>query len=608
MNDLYNVTVREEVVLGDNKTVKLIPLFTVMCIIPLLVQIVVTDSGLSAYDWFSKKSTEYDFFLIYKMYGIMVIAGIMLVMLISGFVRKRYPLNNISGNKVIFIPLLAYAAAAVVSSVYAHDMNAAFFGGYAQHEPVTVLISYVIIFTYTYYILDNENSVITFVKMIIPGIAIMALSGVCQRFNADFLTSYAGKWLISAFSSIEPSQISASFEAGRVYMTLYNPDYAGVYAALILPLCAAGIFAVKRLWFRILSACVSVMLVICLFGSRSETGLYVCIAEAVMVFAICIFIYRKRLGRIIIAVSALAGLAIIISALAGSITRRSVYPLEYMDVEERGVKICIMGEAINISSSISDAGIDIKVSDDSMNIIETDRQGNVITFKDPQKAYEGLRIETETAEDGLRGFSVIYGDIRLFFTNDNSQGKYYYRNVYGKYTDDISNIKRNVLSFKETVASHRGYIWSGTIPLIKDNIFYGCGPDNFVYEFPNNDYLSLLNNGYSGKVVTRPHNMYLQTGVQTGLISLVMICILYAVYLMRSICMIRRLERLTPVNIISIAVFSGSAGYMVCGLANDSSVCTAPLFWVILAAGFCCNNIIKRTGEISDGTYNKFSD
>ncbi len=575
---------------GKN-TLKYIPLFIILCIIPFLVQIVVTDSGLSGYDWFSKNGTEYDFFLIYKMYGIIITAIIMFVMLITCLYRDKH----IDG--MILISLLLYTVLSVLSAVFAHNPKDAFFGGYAQHEPVTVIVSYVIIFIYTYCVLDDGKAVITFVKIVVPGAFVMSLIGALQWFGADFFTSYAGKSLISVFSSINPSQISSSFGEGRVYMTLYNPNYTGVYTALMFPMCLAGIFAIKNIWFRIVSAVTAIMLVMCVAGSQSEAGAYALIITVTVFVLVCIYIRNKKAGHILLCTIIIATAAVSAYVGINSIEHDNSYPLEYMDVTEEGVDICINGKKLHVKSSITGQDTDISLYDDNMNVIELSESGDTYTVKYPDTEYAGLYFKTGVSEEGMRGFDIICGNVVLFFTNDNESGKYYYRNVYGKYTDDIGSSENAVLKLKDNLASHRGYIWSETIPLLSDNILIGCGSDNFIYEFPNNDYLSLINNGYSGAVVTRPHNMYLQTAVQTGILSLIVFLFLYAVYFIRSIRIIRNIKTVSGVEFICISVFAGSIGYMVCGLSNDSSVCTAPLFWVILAAGFCCNNIIKK-GEL----------
>ena len=48
-------------------------IFAAAGLVPLLAQLIASSSGLAAYDWFSSKDMEYDFFLKCKMIGIIVI-------------------------------------------------------------------------------------------------------------------------------------------------------------------------------------------------------------------------------------------------------------------------------------------------------------------------------------------------------------------------------------------------------------------------------------------------------------------------------------------------------------------------------------------------------
>lgn len=45
---------------------------------------------------------------------------------------------------------------------------------------------------------------------------------------------------------------------------------------------------------------------------------------------------------------------------------------------------------------------------------------------------------------------------------------------------------------------------------------------------------------------------------------------------------------------VAVAILCSASGYMVVGLANDSSVCVAPLFWVLMGLGFAVNHILQK--------------
>ena len=49
----------------------------------------------------------------------------------------------------------------------------------------------------------------------------------------------------------------------------------------------------------------------------------------------------------------------------------------------------------------------------------------------------------------------------------------------------------------------------------------------------------------------------------------------------------------TPLRIIGISVMTGTLGYIICGLANDSTICVAPVYFGLLGVGFACNQFVK---------------
>ena len=104
---------------------KIIPSFVAACIIPLIVQLVVLDCGLSVYDWFSANDTEADFFLVGKMVVTIITALVMLVIIlihtIKCMIRKdsgilhTYNLTKDACNRNIYISLGIYAPCGYIS-------------------------------------------------------------------------------------------------------------------------------------------------------------------------------------------------------------------------------------------------------------------------------------------------------------------------------------------------------------------------------------------------------------------------------------------------------------------------------------------------------------
>ena len=552
--------------MDKKKIISCIPIF-VICFVPLLVFLNIGSTELATYDWFSASDTEYDFFLICKAF-VTVSAAIFMLLLIEGSVFSN--INKLSKQEhMVFIPVAVYILFAIISALCAGGKSDRVFGGYAQHESVVVLCAYIIIFLYTYTKAKSEYADY-YIKKIFLFIficaGVLSFVGVSQFLSCDVIMSDAVKKIITFGSGLDSSRISLSFPDKTVYMTLYNPNYVGSFVCLVLPIVSAAFLIWKNKIAKAVSAAVVVMLVVSLIGSDSQAGMIGLICE--MFIIVFIFAVKKMKKNSMIACAGIGAVLVVVICIATvcAISSKNdvakVNKLTQINIVENEVQAVISGKTVNIDAPV---------------------------------VCEDYSVEESESPEGLKGLNLICDGNVYFFTNDNEDGRYYYRNVYGKYTDDFYVAPKQETSFiPENFASGRGYIWNRTFPLIKDNIFIGCGPDNFAYEFPNNDYVGMTNNGYAGQVMTRPHNMYLQTAVQTGLISLVAFLALYVLYSVYSVQALRKCNGVTKEFIICAAVYTAVSGYMICGLANDSTVCVAPIFWLLLAAGFGYNMMIIK--------------
>jgi len=117
--------------------------------------------------------------------------------------------------------------------------------------------------------------------------------------------------------------------------------------------------------------------------------------------------------------------------------------------------------------------------------------------------------------------------------------------------------------------------------------------------FPQEDYVGRFNTG-SGMVDTvidKPHNMFMQTAINTGVISLLALVTIWAVYLIDSLKTYLSGNLNSFVEYIGAATFLSITAYLVAGIFNDNVISVAPLFWILLGLGIGINNIIKGSGE-----------
>lgn len=570
---------------------RILLLWLAMGIVPLIVMLIINSCSLGQYDWFSNTETEPDFFLTYKMYGVIAVLCAMLCLMSFDMYKgnKSFDINGkLAAVKHVLAVAGIYSLLCLVSAAFAQDKGAAFGGGYAQHESVLALLGYIMIMIFAYCYMNNMSTFMMFYRLFVIATGVMAVIGLGQFFEMDLFNSSMGKSIITMFTDIDPDRISLKFEPGTVYMTLYNPNYVGTYVALVLPFIVAGLYVMKQLWEKIMCGIVAVMLVICLIGSDSTTGIIAIAVSALVLLAIALC--GKVNNKKNVLITALAVIAVL-GAVAGInhdkisqaidkyIVSQDDFGVTSMELQEDGVEIVFRGETLKLSYN----------GEDGSGVRMTNEAGEELPLQ-----YNGLVLENTRLEDGSAAFAASYGTIRYTFTNDNQENKYYFCNPYGKLTDNVVNADRVLFNNYERFASGRGYIWSRSIALLKDNLLIGCGPDNFIYEFPNNDYVSLYNNEYYSQIVTRPHNMYLQVGVQTGVVSMILFILLYVIYFIQCVRIYTKECGDKSKWLIGVTIFVGTFGYMICGLANDSTICVAPVFWGMLGIGYAINYLVFR--------------
>lgn len=150
----------------------------------------------------------------------------------------------------------------------------------------------------------------------------------------------------------------------------------------------------------------------------------------------------------------------------------------------------------------------------------------------------------------------------------------------------------------ESAGSSRGYIYSRSIPMMLDTMLIGHGPDTYAIYFPQHDYegkrefLSTEN-----RLVDKPHSMYLQMGINTGVPSLLAFIAMIIIYFISCFKIYRRIDYSDEYYGFSIGILCGVVGYLITGFFNDSIVSVAPVFWILLGAGFSINRIIKLKQE-----------
>jgi hypothetical protein len=234
-------------------------------------------------------------------------------------------------------------------------------------------------------------------------------------------------------------------------------------------------------------------------------------------------------------------------------------------------------------------------------VLFTDQTGNLLPLDMPQylraaaftnPLYENANYFMTTI-NGKKILVLTDQEVRLFFSIDG--GKFTLVNYIGDPVPLKPIASWGFPGREQLLGSSRGYIWSRAIPLLKDTLFLGHGPDTFALYFPQYDLKGkLFAYGTSWIVVDKPHDFYLQTAINTGVLSLIALLMLFLWYWLSSFRLYFRHSLDTLSARIGTGILVAVTGYLCAAFFNDSLVSVAPVFWILLGMGFAANRIVKK--------------
>ena len=587
----------------------MIPIILILCIIPFILREKVYHTNLSQFAWFSDNDLFTDIFLYYKQWALVVVAGVMVIVIAYQVYRKK---RNIKFSP-IFIPMFIYGIMSLLSAVFSKYPLLTFGGSFEQFESVFALIGYCIIAYYVFLFINTEGDMKQFTKYLMITAAIMSILGALQFSGHNPITSnFLYQYIVPAKYQVEGGFTSV-FESNRVFLTLFNPNYVGVYVTLLLPLIMVMVFFQKNLKRILISVAIMLGLLICMIGSISLSGY---LGIMVAFFCMLLLMWRYLLKRyyitvpvILLAIIALVMLDfttdhILSNKLKSSVTmEKTVYTLSKMETNDDNISMTYNGNKITLQYSYEEGQTASFVPmDENGQLVVTNYDAATNTLSLNDERFSGISLGVNA--DNASFFYIQVGDKQWYFTKATEDGTYYHLNRMNK-LDKMITPDSAIFTGYESFASGRGYLWSRTIPLLKNYIFLGSGPDTFVTAFPQQDYLYFYNAGYANAIITKPHNMYLQIGVQTGVLSLIAFLVFYAMYFISSIRIYIKGRFSNYYAQIGVAIFIGTIGYMFAGLANDSSITTAPYFWALIGLGIAVNQkakplILKEVAELKE--------
>lgn len=615
---------------------QLLPITFFTAVIVMLVQMVNYNRPMEQFFWYSGGNDLVDFFSYYKMVGILVIAGLVLLILLYRVFTQSLAIKRTP----YYIPIAVYTLFVVLSHLFSDYKEFALFGWNDRFEGTLVLIGYMVILLYTINTVNTEKSIKWVVYPTGITTAILGLLGVSQALDKDFFRTALGQKLITPNSVTESGEtinqlidnakaagellLNFTFQNKEIYQTVYNINYVSFYLTLLIPLFGFlfihSVMMKKEepLWKKIAWGGLFALLLFNLIGSASSGG-YLGMAATVV---LAIVLLNKTLIKWWKPLLILVVIAILIAGATADRWMPEMTGAVHGVIGGQGVtnteEIVPIEETYHHLDSILTIGNDIIITVDGNKLIMTTDPQDPMTLVITDEAEKVLDlVPTEvspiyTFSDERFKYCLVQpaqsgdGGNYFIFSMDNQKQNWVF-----KVTEDgvyYSNELGNILKLEEDVpaigwatnqafGSGRGYIWSRTLPMMKETLLIGHGADTYCIYFPHQDYVGKYNAKWNiNMVVDKPHNMYMGMWIGTGMISVLAFLAMLLIYAIQSIKLYWKIDLRSFTEYAGLGIFLGIVAFCVTGLVDDSTVSVMPMFYGLLGVGMATNLMLMRIG------------
>lgn len=509
------------------------------------------------------------------------------------------------------IASLVYLLTAVLSSVFSPYPHVVTHGATERYESIFILIGYFIVMGTVYDFAKSRFHARLILYSLSFSAAVIGLIGTFQYLNMDFFITDIGHSFILP-ASMAGKRYSQVFD--RVYATLYNPNCVGLYTALMLPVTLiTAVYEDKKKVFKYVLFSISALLLACLVGSRSAGGLIGLAADIVVIttaFVVSRLRSKNALNWKAVGIGALAFVMLLAGALAIPQIRTDLKTMMgkilHIDNVNSGLyynDIIFDGSEVGIHSQYGVITIAYQMVDEEYRLIVRDKDGVSVPISNMEQAENNKIAHYEIEGFGPCGiesndsaFAFFTANDAFMFAIDTDDRIVPFYDGVGTTTPDYKPASFGFAG-KEHWGSGRGYIWSRTFPLMGRVLLLGTGPDTFAFEFPQNDMVSKTK--YFGQpyiIVDKPHNLYLQTAVNTGVVSLLALLFLFGYFIIRAFLSITNTNGRDWLFGLRLGILTGICGYLTAALTTDSVISVAPVFWAVMGLGLAAERLAKKAG------------
>ena len=584
------------------------PLMLLLAVVPLIVYLKVVPLTGASFDFWTGQKENLDFFSYYKMVWILISSALAAV--VFALVVMTYGFERIRAS-YYYIPISIYAFFVILSTEFSQYSDVALTGFTDRYEGMYVLLAYMAVLFVTINLVNKEQHIKVLLGALFTGAVIIGIIGVFQYLGYDIFKSAFGKSLMlpAAYQQMA-DKLQFQFAKHTIYATLYHTDYVGSYMAMLFPLTFTLFVLTKRSWVKALFAGLTLLMAVTWLGSNSRAGMFGGVL-ALVILMIMINKYVLRNWKYFLGGFVILGILVV--------------GLNTMSKGYLGSRIgSLITDATKITGSTGQddskansllQGLEIKGNQATLvtptETLKVSVNGGQLTFMDKDDHPIGMKFEQSTGKielqdnrykdykltqgqfNNIDALQLEKGILKLSFSLANNQVGLL--NSKGQVVP-IQPIEKWGFEGKELLGSSRGYIWSRSIPLLKHTLFVGYGPDTFAIYFPQNDFMGKFYayNGDMWQVVDKPHDLYLQVGLSTGIVSLLALLALFIAYFVRSAKLYIKNDYEDFVSRAGVAIFVAVCGYLGAAFFNDSIVSVAPVFWVLLGLGISINYMLEQ--------------
>lgn len=595
----------------NKQSMTFLPVILLLAVVPLILRWNINPLSADVARYW-KDTVETDLFCQTKGTVIVLLAIAMLLILFFTLDKKK--IQELKENKVLMVALGVFGILTILSVFASTNKDVALWGAPERHEGLFVHLSYIIIFMYLYIKLkDQENFKYIKISILVLS-AIMTVIGLSQIFEKDILLSDFVKNLVIPAEykgSVNQEQVG-----GYVYLTLMHSNYVGSYCSMIIPFLAMiAISSKEALIYRVSAGILTFSTLFILVKAQSQAGI---VGTGFALLCLVIVNFRSIFKNKKILIGTLVFL--VASAAIANVVTKGLLVDNTVDILNDAKKIVSKDKDYKYDPTYNLPIYDVKAELNKVSIQTVDGELN-ITFKDalnPEfKDAKGNIIKSSFNDAEVSyNFEAPFQNVKLFTSKDRTKNHVQLAIAYKDFTyflidyslengasliDAQGNRYELVVAphigfeGSEKVGSMRGYIWSRTLPLVFKKPILGYGPDNFLMAFPHYDVVAKTY-AYDTPfmIVDKPHNLYLLYSMNSGLIALMALLVIWGKYAVDSFKLYAFKKDYTESDYYAIACFTAIMGYLAAGFFNDSVPTVAPIFWVLLGTGYALNNINKK--------------